>query len=63
MTLATQGYGSDPVRELRCPVLMVHGEADEVLVLMPGASHCLDETAEAVCREVRDWVREKLLAV
>ncbi|MBP2311205.1 alpha/beta hydrolase [Azospirillum soli] len=81
VTLATQGYGTDPVRDLSCPVLLVHGEADEVLapmcsihvhrlanepkrlVLMPGASHCLDETAEAVCREVRDWVRGKLLAV
>jgi len=81
VTLSTQGFGTDPVQDLSCPVLLVHGEADEVLapmcsihvhrlahepkklVLMPGASHCLDETAEAVCHEVRDWVKEKLLAV
>ncbi|WP_448207662.1 alpha/beta hydrolase [Azospirillum sp. sgz302134] len=80
VTLATQGYGADPAKDLACPILLIHGEADEVLtpmcsihvhrlarepkklVLMPGASHCLDETSEAVCREVRDWLKEKLLA-
>lgn len=81
VTLATQGFGADPVKDLACPILLIHGEADEILtpmcsihvhrmarepkklVLMPGAGHCLDETAEAVCREVRDWLTEKLLAV
>lgn len=81
VTLATQGYGAEPVQDLTCPILLIHGEADEVLtpmcsihvhrmargekklVLMPGAGHCLDETAEAVCREVRDWVKQTLRAV
>lgn len=42
--------------------LYVHRIAPEPkkLVLMPGASHCLDETAEAVCREVSDWLKERL---
>jgi len=42
--------------------LYVHRIAPEPkkLVLMPGAGHCLDETAEAVCREVRDWLAERL---
>ncbi len=80
VTLATQGFGTEPVRDLGCPILLVHGEADEVLsplcsihvhrmareprklVLMPGAGHRLDETAEAVCREVRDWIRANLRA-
>ncbi|KAA0678749.1 alpha/beta hydrolase [Roseomonas genomospecies 6] len=78
-TLATQGLGTDAVADLSCPVLLIHGEADEVLkpmcsihvhrmarepkklVLMPGAGHCLDETAEAVCHEVRDWLKAQLL--
>ncbi|PWC55943.1 alpha/beta fold hydrolase [Azospirillum sp. TSO22-1] len=78
VTLATQGYGADVARGLAIPLLLIHGEADEVLapecsmyvhriarepkalVLMPGAGHCLDETAEAVCREVRDWLTERL---
>ena len=81
VTLATQGFGADPVRDLHCPILLIHGEADEVLppmcsihvhrmarepkklVLMPGAGHCLHETAEAVCREVRDWLKAKLMEV
>ncbi|MBP2294887.1 alpha/beta hydrolase [Azospirillum rugosum] len=81
VTLASQGFGADPVKDLACPILLIHGEADEILtpmcsihvhrmarepkklVLMPGAGHCLDETAEAVCREVRDWLTEKLLAL
>ncbi|MBK3777182.1 dienelactone hydrolase family protein [Azospirillum sp. YIM DDC1] len=80
VALATQGLGTDAVADLSCPVLLVHGEADEVLtpmcsihvhrmarepkklVLMPGAGHCLDETAEAVCRELRDWLKAQLLA-
>ncbi|AWK87969.1 alpha/beta hydrolase [Azospirillum thermophilum] len=77
--LASQGYGTDPVRDLACPILLVHGEADEILspacslhihrlarepkklVLMPGSSHCLDETAEAVCREVKEWLDRTLI--
>jgi pimeloyl-ACP methyl ester carboxylesterase len=78
VTLATQGFGADVAHDLHIPLLLIHGEADEVLapqcsmyvhriapepkklVLMPGASHCLDETAEAVCREVSDWLKERL---
>ncbi len=78
VTLATQGFGADVAHDLGIPLLLIHGEADEVLapecslyvhrialepkklVLMPGAAHCLDETAEAVCREVRDWLKEWL---
>ena len=79
VTLATQGYGTDPVGDLSCPILLIHGEADEILppscsihvhrkardpkklVLVPGTGHALDETSEAVCREVRDWLKEHLL--
>lgn len=78
VTLATQGYGTDAAQTLDVPLLLIHGEADEILapqcsmyvhrmarepkklVLMPGAGHCLDETAEAVCREVGDWLKEGL---
>ena len=78
-TLATQGLGTDAVADLSCPVLLIHGEGDEVLtpmcsihvhrmarepkklVLMPGAGHCLDETAESVCHEVRGWLKAQLL--
>lgn len=80
VALATQGHGTEPVKDLSCPILLIHGEADEILspattmhvhriartakklVLMPGSGHCLDETSEAVCREVRDWVKKELLA-
>lgn len=80
VALATQGHGTDPVTDLACPILLIHGEADDILsptctlevhrmartakklVLMPGSGHQLDETAEAVCREVRDWVKKELLA-
>ncbi|MBY6261498.1 alpha/beta hydrolase [Azospirillum sp. 412522] len=79
VTLATQGYGTDPVADLSCPILLIHGEADEILppscsihvhrkardrkklVLVPGTGHALDEASEAVCREVRDWLKEYLL--
>nr|WP_295833346.1 alpha/beta hydrolase [uncultured Azospirillum sp.] len=79
VTLATQGYGTDPVADLSCPILLIHGEADEILppscsihvhrkasepkklVLVPGTGHALDEASEAVCREVRDWLKENLL--
>ncbi|WP_448189031.1 alpha/beta hydrolase [Azospirillum sp. sgz301742] len=78
VTLATQGFGADVAHDLGIPLLLIHGEADEVLapqcslyvhriarepkklVLMPGASHGLDETAEAVCREVSDWLKARL---
>lgn len=78
VTLASQSFGADGIANLRCPVLLIHGEADEVLppkctlllhrlarepkrlVLIPGAGHCLDETAEAVCREVEDWIPRQL---
>jgi len=78
VTLATQGFGADVAHGLAIPLLLIHGEADEILapecslyvhriaaepkklVLVPGAGHCLDETAEAVCREVRDWLGERL---
>jgi len=78
VTLASQGFGADGIANLHCPVLLIHGEADDVLppkcslllhrlapepkrlVLMPGAGHCLDETAEAVCREVEDWIVRQL---
>lgn len=74
VTLASQGFGAEGIANLHCPVLLIHGEADDVLpprcslllhrlahepkrlVLMPGAGHGLDETAEAVCREVEDWI-------
>lgn len=79
VTLATQGYGTDPVGDLSCPILLVHGEADEILpascsihvhrkardpkklVLVPGTGHALEEASEAVCREVRDWLKAYLL--
>lgn len=79
VTLATQGYGTDPVGDLSCPVLLIHGEADEILpascsihvhrkagepkklVLVPGTGHALEEASEAVCREVRDWLKTYLL--
>lgn len=79
VTLATQGYGTDPVTDLTCPILLVHGEADEILspscsihvhrkarapkklVLVPGTGHAMEETSEAVCREVRDWLTANLL--
>ncbi|CAO3420986.1 alpha/beta hydrolase [Azospirillum endophyticum] len=79
VTLATQGYGTDPVGDLSCPILLIHGEADEILppscsihvhrkarepkklVLVPGTGHALEEASEAVCREVRDWLKEYLL--
>ncbi|WP_376958774.1 dienelactone hydrolase family protein [Azospirillum sp. A26] len=79
VTLATQGYGTDPVGDLSCPILLIHGEADEILpascsihvhrkagepkklVLVPGTGHALEETSEAVCREVRDWLKTYLL--
>ncbi|PWC33108.1 dienelactone hydrolase family protein [Azospirillum sp. TSO35-2] len=79
ITLATQGYGTEPVHDLSCPILLIHGEADEILppscsihvhrkahdpkklVLVPGTGHALDEAAEAVCREVRDWLGATLL--
>ena len=78
VTLATQGAGADAVRDLAAALLLVHGEADEVLaptcslyvarlagepkrlVLIPGAGHNLDEAAESVCREVRDWILRTL---
>lgn len=79
VALATQGHGTEPARDLPCPILLIHGEADEILspgcslhvhriarepkklVLIPGSGHALDETSEAVCREVRDWLRRMLL--
>ncbi|WP_148219214.1 alpha/beta hydrolase [Azospirillum sp. B510] len=79
VTLATQGYGIEPVGDLSCPILLIHGEADEILppscsihvhrkardpkklVLVPGTGHALDEASEAVCREVRDWLKGTLL--
>ena len=79
VTLATQGYGTDPVGELSCPILLIHGEADEILpascsihvhrkarepkklVLVPGTGHAMNEASEAVCREVRDWLKAHLL--
>ena len=79
VTLATQGYGTAPVTDLACPILLVHGEADEILspscslhvyrkarepkklVLVPGTGHAMDEASEAVCREVRDWLKAHLL--
>ncbi|WP_247883684.1 alpha/beta hydrolase [Azospirillum sp. B21] len=78
VTLATQGYGTDPVSDLACPILLVHGEADEILspscsihvhrkarepkklVLVPGTGHAMEEASEAVCREVRDWLKAYL---
>ncbi|HYG90992.1 MAG TPA: alpha/beta fold hydrolase [Azospirillum sp.] len=78
VTLATQGYGADAAQDLDASLLLIHGEADEVLapqcslyvhriarepkklVLVPGTGHCLDETAEAVCHEVRDWLTARL---
>lgn len=79
VALATQGYGTDPVQDLSCPILLIHGEADEILspgcsihvhrkarepkklVLVPGTGHALDEASEAVCRELRDWLKAALL--
>ncbi|PGH54130.1 dienelactone hydrolase [Azospirillum palustre] len=79
VTLATQCYGTDPVGDLSCPILLIHGEADEILpascsihvhrkagepkklVLVPGTGHALEEASEAVCREVRDWLKTYLL--
>ncbi|MFS2009831.1 alpha/beta hydrolase [Azospirillum sp. CT11-132] len=79
VALATQGYGTDPVGDLSCPILLIHGEADEILppscsihvhrkarepkklVLVPGTGHALEEASEAVCREVRDWLKDNLL--
>lgn len=79
VALATQSYGTDPVTDLACPILLVHGEADEILspscsihvhrkarepkklVLVPGTGHAMDEASEAVCRELRDWLKAKLL--
>ncbi|WP_049976408.1 alpha/beta hydrolase [Azospirillum sp. B506] len=79
VTLATQSYGTDPVGDLSCPILLIHGEADGILpascsihvhrkacepkklVLVPGTGHALEEASEAVCREVRDWLKTYLL--
>nr|WP_246512804.1 dienelactone hydrolase family protein [Azospirillum picis] len=79
VALATQGYGTDPVWDLSCPILLIHGEADEILppscsihvhrkarepkklVLVPGTGHALEEASEAVCREVRDWLKATLM--
>ena len=80
VTLATQSYGTDPVRGLgpRCSILLMHGTDDEVLapgnservyrlarepkrlVLLQGASHVLDEAAEAVQRGAREWLLQQL---
>jgi len=78
VTLATQGFGADVAQSLDAALLVIHGEADEVLapqcsiyvhrlargpkklVLVPGSGHCLDETAEAVCHDVRDWLVDHL---
>src|SRR5262249_7474048 len=76
VTLATQGYGTDPVDRLgpRCSVLLIYGTADRVLsaacsedafararepkrfLVIPGASHGLDEAAGEVDHAVRKWI-------
>lgn len=38
VTLATQAYGADAVRQLRIPMLLIHGEADRVLPHRASAS-------------------------
>ena len=52
---------ADAVLAPQCS-MYVHRIAPEPkkLALMPGASHGLDETAEAVCREVSDWLKARL---
>ena len=79
VTLATQSAGCEPgeaLAERKVPVLLLHGDRDEILpyyasqmvqmicggelVILPGATHRLAEAADELRERLSTWIPDRL---
>ncbi|MGY6500562.1 MAG: alpha/beta hydrolase [Acidimicrobiales bacterium] len=78
VTFATQAGGAEVAEHLQCPLLLFHGDRDELLphmasemvqmisdgelVLLPGAGHLLTEAEADIHGRLRTWIPERIAA-